>query len=135
MASSLRCNLVTPSAALLEVDATYVSFPAWDGSKGVQAGAAAFLAKLGEGILRVDAVGGSKQFVVDGGFAQMQGGTLTILADSATPIEQLDAVKANQELEAANADATKRGTVSERTTIERRQRAARAKLAAARPVR
>ncbi len=135
MASSLRCNLVTPSASILEVDATYVAFPAWDGSKAAQAGAAAFLAKLGEGVVRVDTASGSKQFVIDGGFAQMQGGTLTILADSATPIDQIDPAKALQELESANADATKRGTVSERTTIERRQRAARAKLAAARPVR
>ncbi|MSR40878.1 MAG: ATP synthase F1 subunit epsilon [Phycisphaerales bacterium] len=135
MATSLRCTVVTPSASILEVDATYVAFPAWDGSKGVQAGAAAFLAKLGEGVLRVDGVGGSKRFVIDGGFAQMQGETLTILADSATPIDQVDAAKASQELDAANADVNKRGTIAERATIERRQRAARAKLAVARPIR
>jgi F-type H+-transporting ATPase subunit epsilon len=132
MATALRCNVVTPSASVLEVDATYVSFPAWDGSKGVQVGAAAFLAKLGEGVLRVDTASGSKKFVIDGGFAQMQGSTLTILADVAMPIDQVDSAKANIELDAANADAGKRGTTSERTTIERRQRAARAKLAAVR---
>ena len=70
--------------------------------------------------------------MIDGGFAQMQGSTLTILADVATPIDQVDLAKANIELDAANADAGKRGTISERTTIERRQRAARAKLAAVR---
>ena len=95
-------------------------------------GAAAFLAKLGEGVLRVDTASGSKEFVIDGGFAQMQGSTLTILADVAMPIDQVDSAKASVELDAANADSGKRGTTSERTTIERRQRAARAKLAAVR---
>ena len=83
---ALRCNIVTPTESVLESEASYIEFPAWDGQKGVAPGAAPFLVKLGAGRLRVDRPGsGAEVFLLDGGFAQMNGGTLTILADTVTP--------------------------------------------------
>ncbi len=130
---ALRCNVVTPTESVLESEATYVEFPAWDGQKGVAPGAAPFLVRLGEGRLRIEKpAGGAEVFLLDGGFAQMNGGTLTILADSVASAATLDAASAERELAAATAEGMKRGTPAARTAAERRQRLAYARVALAR---
>lgn len=107
--TTFRCKLVTPTAAVLDDDVTYASVPAWDGLFGVLPGRAPILAKLGMGELRVDfpdaksAQGGSRSYYVEGGFARMEGERLTILAERATPSEELNAAAAEAELKAATA--------------------------------
>ena len=130
--AQLRCNVVTPTESVLDTESTYVEFPAWDGQKGVAPGAAPFLVRLGEGPLRIERSGGADVFLLDGGFAQMNGGTLTILADGLTSVAGLNAGEAEKELAAANADASKRGTMDARTNAEHRQRLAYARVALAR---
>jgi F-type H+-transporting ATPase subunit epsilon len=94
---ALRCNIVTPTESVLETEASYVEFPAWDGQKGVASGAAPFLIRLGEGRLRIEKSGGAAEtFLLDGGFAQMNGGTLTILADAVTATGTLSASEAEK---------------------------------------
>lgn len=130
---ALRCNIVTPTESVLETEATYVEFPAWDGQKGIAPGAAPFLVRLGEGRLRVERAGGaSETFLLDGGFAQMNGGTLTVLADSVTAVGSLSIADAEKELGAASTDAVKLGTTESRSSAEHRQRLAYARVALAR---
>lgn len=62
----------------------------------------------------------------------MNGGTLTILADSVTATGALASGDAEKELAAATADALKRGTVEARNEAEHRQRLAYARVALAR---
>ena len=62
----------------------------------------------------------------------MNGGTLTILADSVASAATLDAASAERELAAATAEGMKRGTPAARTAAERRQRLAYARVALAR---
>ena len=134
--AALRCNVVTPTESVLDSEATYVEFPAWDGQKGVAAGAAPFLVRLGEGKLRIEkAGGGADVFLLDGGFAQMNGGTLTILADGATPVGSINAADAEKELASANSEGLKSGTLDARASAERRQRLAYARVALARSAR
>jgi F-type H+-transporting ATPase subunit epsilon len=131
--AGLRCNIVTPTESVLESEASYIEFPAWDGQKGVAPGAAPFLVRLGEGRLRVEKPsGGADIFLLDGGFAQMNGGTLTILADAVTPAAALNAAEAEKELAAANSDGMKSGTLDARSNAEHRQRLAYARVALAR---
>lgn len=131
--AALRCNLVTPTESVLDSEATYVEFPAWDGQKGVAVGAAPFLVRLGEGKLRIEkAGGGTEVFLLDGGFAQMNGGTLTILADGATPAASINAGDAEKELASATSEGLKSGTPDARASAERRQRLAYARVALAR---
>ena len=131
--ASLRCNVVTPTESVLESEATYVEFPAWDGQKGVAPGAAPFLVRLGEGKLRVEkSSGGADIFLLDGGFAQMNGGTLTILADGATPAASINAADAEKELANASSEGLKSGTLDARSAAEHRQRLAYARVALAR---
>jgi F-type H+-transporting ATPase subunit epsilon len=131
--AQLRCNVVTPTESVLECDATYVEFPAWDGQKGVAPGAAPFLVRLGEGRLRIERSSGAPEFfLLDGGFAQMNGGTLTILADGATSANSIKTADAEKELAAANTAASTRGNLDARDLAERRQRLAYARVALAR---
>lgn len=129
---ALRCNIVTPTESVLDSEASYIEFPAWDGQKGVAPGAAPFLVRLGEGRLRVEKTGGPALFLLDGGFAQMNGGTLTILADSITAASDLTASAAESELNAANAEALRVGSLESRAKAEHRQRLAYARVSLAR---
>lgn len=134
--AALRCNVVTPTESVLDSEATYVEFPAWDGQKGVAAGAAPFLVRLGEGKLRIEkAGGGTDVFLLEGGFAQMNGGTLTILADGATAAGSINAADAEKELTAASGEGLKSGTLESRAAAEHRQRLAYARVALARSAR
>jgi F-type H+-transporting ATPase subunit epsilon len=134
MANTLRCSVVTPSSVAFDAEATYISFQAFDGQKGVMPGASPFLTRLGTGTLTVNGAKSSTTMVVDGGFAQMQGDTLTLLADSATAAESIDGKSAAAELQQANAKAVSgAGTKpADREAVERAQALAHAKVAASR---
>ena len=134
MATPIHCTVVTPNAISLEEKATYVSFEAWDGQVGVMPGASPFLTRLGTGVLTVTSETGSiKQILTDGGFAQMQGDNLTLLADNTVDISSIDAKQAEALLLQANQKAVEPGATSPaaRESIERAQRVAQAKVNAA----
>jgi F-type H+-transporting ATPase subunit epsilon len=134
MATPIHCTVVTPNAISLEEKATYVSFEAWDGQVGVMPGTSPFLTRLGTGVLTVTSETGSiKQILTDGGFAQMQGDNLTLLADNTVDISSIDAKQAEALLLQANQKAVEPGatTPAARESIERVQRVAQAKVNAA----
>ncbi|HMN96481.1 MAG TPA: F0F1 ATP synthase subunit epsilon [Phycisphaerales bacterium] len=132
MASPFRCSIVTPTESVLDHPASYVSFPAWDGQKGVMPGQSPFLSKLGIGPMRVDFPGGgTRSYLIEGGFAQMQGNVLSILANHATPAETIAVTDAEAELTRALSETA---TGAERETLNRRQQVARARVALAKAV-
>jgi len=133
---SFTCAIVTPSDAILDTPASYASFEAWDGQQGVASGASAFLTKLGTGVVTVQTDGGpSRVFVLDGGFAQMDGTRLTLLTEKAMEASGIDVAAAQRELADANSKVLDSGerasTLDERAALERAQRLARAKIMAA----
>jgi F0F1-type ATP synthase epsilon subunit len=71
-------------------------------------------------------------FLLDGGFAQMNGGTLTILADSVTPSSAIAAAAAESELTAASTEALRVGSLESRAKAEHRKRLAYARVSLAR---
>lgn len=136
MAKTFRCSIVTPTASVFDDDVAYASFPAWDGQHGMMPGQSPLLTRLGVGSLRLDFAppdGGSRWFLIDGGFAQVQDGSLTLLTEGATPAEQLSLDEGQAELAEANARVTKHG--EELAKVERAQQRAMAKIALARSVR
>ena len=110
-----------------------MSFPAWDGQVGVMSGTSAFLMEVGAGSLRIDFGSGSRLYLLDGGFAQMQDDVLTLLSDAVTPADHLELSEAQADLQAANAEAVEPGRtdMNDRKTIEHRQTRANAKVALA----
>jgi F0F1-type ATP synthase epsilon subunit len=79
--------------------------------------------------------GASRVFVLDGGFAQMDGKRLTLLTEKAMEGSGIDAAAAERELADANAKVLAGGegamSLDQRAALERAQRLARAKIAAA----
>jgi F-type H+-transporting ATPase subunit epsilon len=132
--ATFRCSIVTPSQALLTAEASYVSFEAWDGQRGVMAGASPFLANLGIGAARVEFPDkGTKVFLIDSGFAQMQGNELTLVTDFAEDASTFTRADAEREYAEARAKSTEFGHTSaeERARLERAQRLAATKVALA----
>jgi F-type H+-transporting ATPase subunit epsilon len=134
VAKTFRCSIVTPAASILDDEVEYASFPAWDGQHGMMAGQSPLLTRLGVGSLRLDFPGGSsKWFLIDGGFAQVQDGGLTLLTETASPAESLNMSEAEAELAEANARITK--SSDDLAKVERQQQRAMAKIALARTAR
>ena len=88
--TTFHCRIVTPADSVLDTEVTYVSFQSFDGQQGVMRGASPFLAKLGGGVCRVDTTTGTTQYVLNGGFAQMNHNTLILLADGAELASSID---------------------------------------------
>jgi len=104
-------SIIPPERAVLETDASFVAFPAWDGEVGILHGRAPLLFKLGVGRLRAETPEGEQLFYVDGGFAQMVEERLTILTQQAKRPQEIDRAAAERalaqarETPAPNADA------------------------------
>ena len=108
MPSTFQCSLATPQEQVLDESVTYASIPAWDGQIGIAPMRAPLLAKLGDGPLRLDSAdGGSRWFLLSGGFAQMKDNNLSLLSDEAQPAEQLTRQDAEHALEQARSDSAK----------------------------
>ena len=68
------------------------------------AGQSPLLSQLGIGAVRVDLSNGeSRWYLLEGGFAQVQGGALTLLTNSATPAADLSVEQADAQLAEAAA--------------------------------
>jgi F-type H+-transporting ATPase subunit epsilon len=83
-------DLVAPDKLLFSGDVDQVDVPGAEGDFGVLAGHAPLVAMLKPGVLVVHIGGEKKRIVVFGGFAEVNPQGLTILADVATAVEDVD---------------------------------------------
>ena len=124
---SFRCRLITPEARLIDDDVTYAQLPLWDGQAGILYKRAPLMAKLGMGELRLDyAAGGEHSYLIEDGFVQMVGDTLTLLAQRAIPVERINEEEARTEL--AEAEARKPQGADDQTRVTRDRDRARLKI-------
>jgi F-type H+-transporting ATPase subunit epsilon len=132
--ATIHCKLITPSDCILDDEIRGAVIPGWDGLFGVLPSRAPIVAKLGLGELRLDfadqskanGVGGTRSYLVEGGFVQMVDNRLTILATSAIPAEEIDAADAKAERAEASArrvpeNTPGRGKELEKVTNDRRR--------------
>ena len=77
----MRVTLISPERALYDGDASAVRAPAYDGAVGILPRHAPFLTLLGTGVLTVRQGGASNRFQVSGGFLQVVGNIVRIVAD------------------------------------------------------
>ena len=119
---SFQAVIVTPEQQLLDETATQAIVPAHDGLVGILTDRAPLLVKLGLGTLRVDLAGGkSREFLVDGGVAQMKDNRLTVVTDAAWAPDEIDPEAARAEYaEAAARRATSPGEIEDRDRQMRR---------------
>lgn len=124
MAKTYRCSLVTPDQQVLDDEVTYASFPQWDGMRGIAPGHAAMVAKLGDGILRLDfPQGGKTHFYISGGFVQMKGDNLSLMTTECIPAESVVKQEIIDQLHKAQAmEATTTAQAEEKTRLLNRSR-------------
>jgi F-type H+-transporting ATPase subunit epsilon len=88
--ANFHFDLVSPEKLLFSGDVEQVDVPGAEGDFGVLAGHAPAVATLRPGILTIHDGGGERQLVVLGGFAEVSAEGLTVLADVADKIEDID---------------------------------------------
>jgi F-type H+-transporting ATPase subunit epsilon len=78
--------------------------PGEEGEFGVLAGHAPYIATLKPGMLTIYGDGAPQRIVVRGGFAEMGPTGLTVLAEQATPLAEIDAATIAQSIKDAEED-------------------------------
>lgn len=96
----LTVQVVTPDREVLVADdATFVLAHGIEGDVGILPGHAPLLIALGVGHLRVDREERSETMAVDGGFLQVHGDRVIVLAEYAVLPGEVDAVALEREIE------------------------------------
>ncbi len=90
MADKLHFNLVSPERSLASVEADIVEAPGVEGMVGILPGHAPFMTVLAPGIVKYTVEGAETRVFVRGGFAEATPAGLTILAEEAIPVAELD---------------------------------------------
>lgn len=83
-------ELVSPESLVFSGEVDQVDVPGSEGDFGVLAGHAPLVAMLRPGILTVHVNGAAQRIVIFGGFAEASPAGLTILADAAKSVEEID---------------------------------------------
>ena len=92
-------------------------------------GLAPLLSTLAPGTLRIDTANGSSLYLIEGGFAHVDGSGLSLVTEGAIPVDELNLEEAKAELAEANARVTSGG--KDQVAVERAQKIATAKVALA----
>ena len=101
---TFKFELVSPERILVSEDVDQVVLPGAEGDFAVLTGHAPFVSTLRPGVLDVTAPAGRKRILVKGGFAEVSPTSLTVLAETAFDIADLDAARIGRELEQAEAE-------------------------------
>jgi F-type H+-transporting ATPase subunit epsilon len=101
--ATFRFDLVSPEQLVFSGEVEHVVVPGTEGEFGVLAGHAPLIAMLKPGILKI--LGPDEQHIlVVGGFAEVSSEGLTVLADRAVPVEEVDAAAIAADIKDAEED-------------------------------
>lgn len=93
MADSLTFDLVSPAKKLASFTVSQVVIPSAAGDMTAMPGHAPTIATLRPGLVRAFTAEGEKVYLVVGGFAEISGDSVTVLAEEAEPRENVDAAR------------------------------------------
>jgi F-type H+-transporting ATPase subunit epsilon len=102
--ATFRFELVSPERLIFTGDVDQVDVPGEEGEFGVFAGHAPYVATLKPGVLTIYGGGEPQRIVVYGGLAEMGSAGLTVLAEQAVPVAELDADAVAQSIKNAEED-------------------------------
>lgn len=99
MAATFPLSIVTPEKTILSEIVQGIQLPAANGSLGILAGHAPLLAELsvGECVVKL-ASGAEEQLVIAGGFVEVSRDKVTVLADTAELVADIDVSRAEAAL-------------------------------------
>ncbi|OGO74284.1 MAG: ATP synthase F1 subunit epsilon, partial [Chloroflexi bacterium RIFOXYC12_FULL_59_14] len=93
---SIRCEIVSQDRMVYEGDVDIVVLPGAAGEMGILPHHAPLLTTLKYGFVKVRQQGSEQVFTVAGGVAEIQPDIVTVLADAAENIEEIDEARAEQ---------------------------------------
>lgn len=118
MADTFNFELVSPERLLMSGDVQQVTVPGTEGEFTVLAGHAPVLSTVRPGVIAVTGEDSKEERIfIRGGFAEVNDAGLTILAEQAIPMAELDAEALAQQIANAEED------VADATDDAKRQRA------------
>jgi len=105
MAEAFKFELVAPAKLLMSLDVEQVVVPGSEGYFAILKGHAPVMSNLKPGVVEVQVSGSEqKRIFVRGGFAEAGPESLTVLAEKAIPLDELDAAALTQEVSDAEED-------------------------------
>ena len=108
MPTTFHFDLVSPEKLAFSGEVDQVDVPGVEGDFGVLAGHAPVVAAVRPGILTVLSGGTKQKIIVLGGLAEVSDKGLTVLADVATSIEDLDRTKFAEQIAGMEAKLTEK---------------------------
>jgi F-type H+-transporting ATPase subunit epsilon len=118
MSGKIAFDLVSPERLLLSQDADMVTVPGTEGYMGVMAGHAPLVSTLRVGMIDMLVDGVDQRFFIRGGFAEISPTKITVLAEEAIPMSELDIAVLDQRITDAQED-----LIAAKTDAERASRA------------
>ncbi len=97
----LKLEIVTPEKRVLDAEVESVTVPTASGEAGIFPNHAPLVSALKPGILSYSQKGGAEKLAVSGGFVEVSGNKVSVLADTAETSEEVDVELARTEREAA----------------------------------
>ncbi len=89
MADTMQFDLVSPERSLASLQVASVQIPGADGDMTAMPDHAPIITTLRPGVLRIDGPSGTAEYVVSGGFAEINATSLSVLAEKAMPLNEV----------------------------------------------
>ena len=112
---TIRCEIVSQDRTVFQGDVDIVILPGTAGEMGILPHHAPVLAILKYGVIRIRQNGKEELFTVAGGLAEVQPDIVTVLADAAENVEDIDIIRAQAAKKRAE-DALAKLTPEDRST-------------------
>jgi F-type H+-transporting ATPase subunit epsilon len=131
---TIRCEIVSQDRMVYQGDVDIVVLPGTDGEMGILPHHAPLLTTLKFGLIKVRAKNQEQIFTVAGGVAEIQPEVVTVLADAAENVQEIDVARAEaarQRAEAALNQLDKAGDVDAYLSMEAALRRSNLRLEAA----
>lgn len=91
---TIRCEIVSQDRIVYQGEAQMVNLPGADGEMGILPNHSPLLTLLQFGVIDVKTSNGDLHFTVSGGVVEVQPDQVTILADAAENVEEIDIARA-----------------------------------------
>jgi F-type H+-transporting ATPase subunit epsilon len=119
MADKLSFALVSPERELFNGEVDHVVAPGSEGEFGVSPNHAPVMSVIKPGALKVFNEGAERRIFVNGGFADVTPEGLTVLAEEAVDLADLDSAQVEQQLKNASEDLRDANTEAKREAAQR----------------
>jgi F-type H+-transporting ATPase subunit epsilon len=93
---TIRCEIVSQDRPVFEGDVDIVVIPGSEGEMGILPNHAPLLSTIRMGVVKVRQGGQEQLFTITGGLVEVQPSIVTILADAAENIDEIDVARAEE---------------------------------------